>query len=170
MSREDSQFKLRLPAALREEIEEHAKVTKRSLNAEIISRLECTSEIDAELVRRTDGSLDYSGIFSWLAYLEDALKEERTENENHRHNPLVIEGGDLAREVATAVATPEAKALVAFLALQAAFPKMVTEKHRRRVAIYAARLMGLDSEDPEEIINSMTSILAGKALSDDLGM
>lgn len=40
MSREDSQFKLRMPAELREKIEEAAKDSKRSLNAEIVARLE----------------------------------------------------------------------------------------------------------------------------------
>ena len=40
MSREDSQFKLRLPAALREQIELAAQESKRSLNAEIVARLE----------------------------------------------------------------------------------------------------------------------------------
>lgn len=40
MSREDSQFKLRLPAVLREQIELAAQESKRSLNAEIVARLE----------------------------------------------------------------------------------------------------------------------------------
>ncbi|MBD1590179.1 Arc family DNA-binding protein [Pseudomonas typographi] len=40
MSREDSQFKLRMPPELREKIEESAKLAKRSLNAEIVARLE----------------------------------------------------------------------------------------------------------------------------------
>ena len=40
MSREDSQFKLRMPLDLREKIEGAAREAKRSLNAEIIARLE----------------------------------------------------------------------------------------------------------------------------------
>jgi len=40
MSRLDSQFKLRLPADLREQIESAAQESKRSLNAEIVARLE----------------------------------------------------------------------------------------------------------------------------------
>ncbi|MCF5179634.1 Arc family DNA-binding protein [Pseudomonas syringae] len=40
MSREDSQFKLRMPAELRDAIELAAKERKRSLNAEIVARLE----------------------------------------------------------------------------------------------------------------------------------
>lgn len=42
MSREDSQFKLRMPAELREKIEDLAREAKRSLNAEIIARLEAS--------------------------------------------------------------------------------------------------------------------------------
>ena len=44
MSREDSQFKLRLPASLREQIEQAAKESKRSLNAEIVARLENSAQ------------------------------------------------------------------------------------------------------------------------------
>ncbi|MGP5356483.1 Arc family DNA-binding protein [Pseudomonas helleri] len=40
MSREDSQFKLRMPSELREAIENAAKEARRSLNAEIVARLE----------------------------------------------------------------------------------------------------------------------------------
>ena len=37
---EDAQMKIRLPAALKEQIEEAARKAKRSLNGEIVSRLE----------------------------------------------------------------------------------------------------------------------------------
>lgn len=40
MSREDAQFKLRLPADLREQVEQSAKNNRRSINAEIVARLE----------------------------------------------------------------------------------------------------------------------------------
>lgn len=40
MSREDAQFKLRLPAELREQVEQSAKTNRRSINAEIVARLE----------------------------------------------------------------------------------------------------------------------------------
>jgi len=40
MSRSDHQFKLRMPAALRLQVEQAAKQARRSLNAEIILRLE----------------------------------------------------------------------------------------------------------------------------------
>jgi len=40
MSREDPQFKLRMPAELKDELQELAQANSRSLNAEIVSRLE----------------------------------------------------------------------------------------------------------------------------------
>ncbi|MDR7025934.1 Arc family DNA-binding protein [Pseudomonas peli] len=42
MSRTDAQFKLRLPAALRAQVEQAAKDSRRSLNAEMVIRLEAS--------------------------------------------------------------------------------------------------------------------------------
>lgn len=42
MSREDPQFKLRMPAALRAQAERAAKAAGRSLNAELVSRIEAS--------------------------------------------------------------------------------------------------------------------------------
>lgn len=42
MSRTDAQFKLRMPSALRAQVEQAAKEARRSLNAEIVLRLEAS--------------------------------------------------------------------------------------------------------------------------------
>lgn len=42
MSRTDPQFKLRMPSGLRNQIEEAAKATRRSMNAEVVIRLEAS--------------------------------------------------------------------------------------------------------------------------------
>lgn len=42
VSRTDAQFKLRMPAALRAQVEQTAKKAHRSLNAEIVFRLEAS--------------------------------------------------------------------------------------------------------------------------------
>ncbi|AHY43863.1 MULTISPECIES: Arc family DNA-binding protein [Stutzerimonas] len=42
MSRTDPQFKLRMPAALRAQVEQSAWAARRSLNAEIVIRLEAS--------------------------------------------------------------------------------------------------------------------------------
>lgn len=49
MSREDHQMKIRLPADLKEKIDESAKAYKRSLNADIIARLEHSFLMEPEL-------------------------------------------------------------------------------------------------------------------------
>lgn len=67
MSRLDPQFKLRLPLELKERIEEDAKKNKRSINAEIVDRLE------SSFSKKTRDSL--------LAQAIAELKEQR-EKEN----------------------------------------------------------------------------------------
>ncbi|WP_199183803.1 Arc family DNA-binding protein [Novosphingobium sp. HII-3] len=47
MSREDAQMKIRLPADLRDAIVASADAAKRSLNAEIVARLESSFEFEA---------------------------------------------------------------------------------------------------------------------------
>lgn len=42
MSRTDAQFKLRMPPALRAQVEQAAQKARRSLNAEIVLRLEAS--------------------------------------------------------------------------------------------------------------------------------
>ncbi|TLX69825.1 Arc family DNA-binding protein, partial [Pseudomonas nicosulfuronedens] len=48
MSREDPQFKLRMPQALRDQAEQAAKSASRSLNAELVARLEKSFLSNAE--------------------------------------------------------------------------------------------------------------------------
>lgn len=52
MSREDPQLRIRLPIELKEKVEESAKSNNRSMNAEIVSRLETTflSEVQEDEV------------------------------------------------------------------------------------------------------------------------
>ncbi|MES1927546.1 Arc family DNA-binding protein [Salinisphaera sp. T31B1] len=67
MSRDDPQYNLRLPEALRSEIKEAARHNRRSMNAEIVSRLQ---ESLADPVRPTDFSQE---INARLARIEKAL-------------------------------------------------------------------------------------------------
>lgn len=48
MSREDPQFKLRMTEALRDRIAESAKANGRSMNAELIARLEMSFDVETE--------------------------------------------------------------------------------------------------------------------------
>lgn len=49
MTREDPQMKLRLPPEMRDQLKEAAEANKRSMNAEIVSRLQDSFQVDASL-------------------------------------------------------------------------------------------------------------------------
>ena len=66
MSRTDSQFKLRMPADLRAQVEAAAKKANRSLNAEIVTRLQGGSGQVSESVSATCLS---SFLFVIVSYL-----------------------------------------------------------------------------------------------------
>lgn len=66
MSREDPQMKIRLPAELKDHIEETAKTVGRSMNAEIVARLRST----------TQGYIDNSLSQGWEAKEIERLSKE----------------------------------------------------------------------------------------------
>ncbi len=68
MSRTDPQFKLRMPPALRARVEQAAKASMRSLNAELVFRVEQSFE-GAEVVR----ALSSNPIHALLTFLEGYL-------------------------------------------------------------------------------------------------
>lgn len=59
MSREDPQMKVRLPADLKDQVEAAAKTNNRSMNAEIVARLQASfsPSIDADHLEATVGYL-----------------------------------------------------------------------------------------------------------------
>ncbi|CCW29250.1 hypothetical protein XNC3_1220020 [Xenorhabdus nematophila F1] len=65
MSREDPQLRVRIPAGLKEILEQKAKENKRTLTAEIVDRLEETTVQDS-VVGNSDGfgriALDYESL------------------------------------------------------------------------------------------------------------
>ena len=70
MSREDPQLKLRLPPDLKSRVEDAAKANNRSMNAEIVSRLEQT--FGQQFVLRTSEEIrDYA-----KKIFEEQFKEE----------------------------------------------------------------------------------------------
>jgi hypothetical protein len=159
-----------MPAELREAVEHAAAESKRSLNAEIVDRLEHTIDHDRELVERTRGDMDHRSVLSWIEFVESenvALREELSEL---RKNPIVLDGAELAKQVAQSVLTPGTKAIITFLALHAAYPELVNEKHKQRVAIFAARVAEISGQDPEEIIESLTRRMLTEAFEIDLGL
>ncbi|HBK3068279.1 Arc family DNA-binding protein [Citrobacter freundii] len=102
MSREDPQLRIRLPIELKEKIEETAKANNRSMNAEIVKRLDSSfmSEISEDEVISAKDALQ-------IAFnAKDALSRiifERTFAEINKkvrigHKEFCIELGDLELE------------------------------------------------------------------------
>lgn len=80
MSRDIAPFGVRMPSDLKTYLEERAKANKRSLNAEIVDRLQETAKQD-------DTVFGYGGIVEYLAVLEDA----NTEDVEKRKEQSVVE-------------------------------------------------------------------------------
>lgn len=55
MSRDDPQFKLRMPVELRDRVDAAAKCSRRSINAEITARLESTFNLDEHMAEMQAG-------------------------------------------------------------------------------------------------------------------
>ncbi len=79
MSRTDPQFKLRMPPALRAWVEQAAKASRRSLNAELVFRVEQSFE-GAEVAR----ALSSNPIHALLTFLEGYLLQ----TEQHPSEPF----------------------------------------------------------------------------------
>lgn len=58
MSREDQQMKVRLPADLKQHIEDAASAARRSLNAEIVARLQASFDASGELPSAVRDQID----------------------------------------------------------------------------------------------------------------
>lgn len=70
MAREDSHFRLRIPEALKAQIEKSAAEANRSMTAEIISRLERSYDIEPEWNKTID---DVEDLLRRVEKIEDAL-------------------------------------------------------------------------------------------------
>lgn len=78
MSREDPQFKLRMPPELKARIEQAAKESRRSLNAEIVARLEETLAIEKALEDVAPGS-PVTGTAGLLLDMHNQLGEREAD-------------------------------------------------------------------------------------------
>lgn len=72
MAREDSHFRLRIPGALKAQIEKSAAEANRSMTAEIISRLERSYDIEPEWGKTID---DVEDLLRRVEKIEDALMD-----------------------------------------------------------------------------------------------
>ncbi|EAB1500273.1 Arc family DNA-binding protein [Salmonella enterica] len=85
MSREDAQMKIRLPAWVKEKLETAAKENKRSMNAEVVDRLESTLFDD----NAYGGTKAYSFTALDLAILEDENESLKNELEILKKNTCI---------------------------------------------------------------------------------
>ncbi|MGS3177884.1 Arc family DNA-binding protein [Aeromonas dhakensis] len=91
MSREHQQMRVRLPPELRDSLEQVAKINGRSMNAEIVYRLQRTFDEDVELagsgVKVIDGlSIDRSAL---ALPLGTALTAREIDKNDPRYTPYV---------------------------------------------------------------------------------
>lgn len=98
MSNESAQFKLRLPSDIHAEIVEKAKQNKRSLNAEILARLEATVSMDKEF----KSSVGYESLIAEYVRLD--FESSQHQYENDLKNPLLEELQALKTELLQAIA------------------------------------------------------------------
>lgn len=78
MSREITPFALRMPAELRSSLEDAAKLSKKSLNSELVDRLVATLAID-EAMQIGHRGADYSHAAGALQQLEEDLRDKQEE-------------------------------------------------------------------------------------------
>ncbi|RYE60940.1 MAG: Arc family DNA-binding protein [Hyphomicrobiales bacterium] len=100
MSADDPHFRLRVPAELRDRIRDAAEANKRSMNAEIVARLEQTfawmAMADAGFISRQDMPPEvraYNDIRQAEAILRSARKELYAKNAD-----LLMEASERKRE------------------------------------------------------------------------
>jgi leucyl aminopeptidase (aminopeptidase T) len=78
MAREDLHFRLRIPEGLKKEVEAAAAENRRSMTAEIISRLEQSFLNDGKLAQMVDAIAEQSAklheAYNTITYLEDVRK------------------------------------------------------------------------------------------------
>jgi hypothetical protein len=132
MSREDPQMKIRLPADLKDRIEEMSKQAGRSMNAEIVARLE------ASFARRGGGP---AGL--WQCFFDLVRLQSQMETSYDIETSYLKEVSDLLRRRADIAGTEGSEAEIATLderthmaqSLAARFEEDRANLYRRRESL-----------------------------------
>lgn len=156
-------YSLRMPAEIREKLEDAAIGGKRSLNAEIVARLEETFEIEEVLSTVAPGAPVF-GTAGLLSDLDEQLRDQNQENIDHA---VASASAEITGTLSKLECLPY---LTAILALKSAYPEAMTEHQRERLVTVIGRMIGSDSKDPGELMNILAERLIVDALEDDLGM
>lgn len=156
-------FGLRLQPDLKTLVEASASRHKRSLNAEIVARLEETFEIEEVLSTVAPGAPVF-GTAGLLSDLDEQLRDQNQENIDHA---VASASAEITGTLSKLECLPY---LTAILALKSAYPEAMTEHQRERLVTVIGRMIGSDSKDPGELMNILAERLIVDALEDDLGM
>lgn len=161
--KQQTAYPLRMPADLRAEIESAADESKRSVNAEIIARLEETFDIDKVLADVAPGA-PITGTAGLLYELDKQIREQDSDQQS-----LAISA--VSKEVTEALSSLEILPfLSAVIAIQGAFPEAMTKQQKERLLQAVATMVGSDSREPGDLLQALSSRLIGRALSDDIGL
>lgn len=156
-------YSLRMPVDIREKLEDSASQGKRSLNAEIVARLEETFEIEEVLATIAPGAPVY-GTAGLLSDMDDQLRAQNQENLDHA---VATASAEITGTLSKLEFLPY---LTGVLALQSAYPETITEHQRQRLVRVVAQMIGSDSIDPGEIMKTIAERLISSTLENDLGL
>lgn len=156
-----SQF--RLPYSLYESLKEAADKNRRSVNAELVARLDETFIIEEALLTVAPGAPVF-GTAGLLLDMDEQLREQTDEK-------LELAASIASAEIKTTLSElATLPLLTAALALQIAHPDALTGDQRERLTVVIARMVGSDSRDPTELMTALSARLIDHTLAADLGL
>ncbi len=166
-----SSYPLRMPLELRERLEECAGAGKRSLNAELVERLQATLEIDQAMeIGHADAGFRYAA--SALVSLEDEIREKDEELKGYMQSGYADQMESLLKRIRDQ--QQETRLLLSAIALL-----LVKDDERAGQELAAfARSVLRDSPEASEVqfpqgvhaFKEIVKVLKMRALEDDLGL
>lgn len=133
-------------------LEREAWRSGRTLDAELAQRLAVTRQLDIVLGGITKGDHNYATAVSWITHLNQEVLELQEAVREAEQNPLVLDGAQIADEVAKKIRAPELETVTAVLALASFFPEAITDEHRTMLRSASSQIAGAESSDPKTAI------------------
>lgn len=169
MSRENPQAKIRFPEELKAAIDAAAIANKRSINAEVIDRLQATFDID-EAMQIGHRGANYSHAAGALQQLEQDLSEMQEELESMTQSGYADEMHKLLKSIQ--VRQEEDRLLLSAIALMG-----VPEGDDESLAAFARHVLA-DAPEAKEVpfpqgvhaLKEIIRVLKVRALHGDMGL
>lgn len=169
MSRENPQAKIRFPEELKAAIDAAASANKRSINAEVIDRLQATFDID-EAMQVGHRGADYSHAAGALRQLEQDLSDMQEEVEAMTQSGYAEEMHSLLKSIQ--FRQEEDRLLLSAIALMG-----VPKDQDESLAVFAKQVLA-DVPDAKEVpfpqgihaLKEIIRVLKVRAFSDALGV